>query len=93
MARPVQTCCTFDAHMHISAKSGRDVVVVDVGDRWTGRTACLLQAALRLSNDSFARHLGIALRTVAAWHQVQDRTPNTEMQQLLAAALDQCHLA
>jgi 8-oxo-dGTP diphosphatase len=32
---------------------------------WTGRTACALQAALRLSNESFAEHLGIAVRTVA----------------------------
>lgn len=61
---------------------------MDVDDRWTGRSACLLQAALRMSNGAFARHLGIALRTVAAWHQVPERTPNTEMQQLLTTALE-----
>lgn len=63
--------------------------MVDVGDRWTGRTACLLQAALRLSNDAYARLLG----TVAAWHQMPDRTPNTEMQQLLTVALEKASIA
>jgi hypothetical protein len=33
---------------------------------WTGRTACALQGALRLTNESFAVHLGVAVRTVAA---------------------------
>jgi hypothetical protein len=55
---------------------------------WTGRTACLLQAALRLSNESFAEHLGIAVRTVATWHQKPDLRPRSEMQQLLDAALE-----
>lgn len=62
--------------------------MVDVGDRWTGHTACLLQAAMRMSNDAFARHLGIGLRTVASWHKLPDRTPNTEMQQILTSALE-----
>jgi 8-oxo-dGTP pyrophosphatase MutT (NUDIX family) len=67
--------------------------MVDVGDRWTGRTACLLQAALRMSNDAYARHLGIGLRTVASWHKLSDRTPNTEMQQILTAALEKAPAA
>jgi 8-oxo-dGTP diphosphatase len=62
--------------------------MVDVGDRWTGRTACLLQAALRMSNDAFAHRLGIGVRTVASWHELPDRTPNTEMQQILTSALE-----
>lgn len=49
-------------------------------DRWTGQTACALQAALRLSNDAFAAHLGIATRTVANWHEKPDLTPRTEIQ-------------
>jgi hypothetical protein len=53
---------------------------------WTGRTACALQAALRLSNESFAEHLGIAVRTVAAWHQKPTLKPKSEMQQLLDTA-------
>jgi 8-oxo-dGTP diphosphatase len=58
-------------------------------DRWTGRTACALQDALRLSNEAFATHLGIATRTVAKWHEKPDLTPRTEVQQLLDTALEQ----
>jgi hypothetical protein len=56
---------------------------------WTGHTACALQAALRLSNESFAEHLGIGVRTVAAWHQKPTLKPKSEMQQLLDTALEQ----
>ena len=56
---------------------------------WTGRAACALQAALRLTNESFAEHLGIAVRTVAAWHQKPTLKPKSEMQQLLDTALNQ----
>jgi len=54
---------------------------------WTGRTACALQAALRMSNEAFAEHLDIGVRTVAAWHQKPDLRPRPEMQQLLDTAL------
>jgi hypothetical protein len=56
---------------------------------WTGETACALQAALRLSNEAFAEHLGIGVRTVAAWHQKPTLRPRPEMQQLLDTALEQ----
>jgi len=56
---------------------------------WTGRTARALQAALRLSNEAFAEHLGIGVRTVAAWHQKPSLRPRPEMQQLLDTALEQ----
>lgn len=56
---------------------------------WTGESACALQAALRMSNDSFAAHLGIAVRTVAEWHKLPHRRPRPEMQQLLDTALAQ----
>ncbi|MBW4717884.1 transcriptional regulator [Saccharothrix obliqua] len=55
---------------------------------WTGRTASALQAALRLSHETFAEHLGIGVRTVASWHQKPDLRPKSEMQQLLDTALD-----
>lgn len=55
---------------------------------WTGRTACALQAALRMTNESFAAHLGTAVRTVAMWHQKPDRVPSTEMQQALDTTLE-----
>jgi 8-oxo-dGTP pyrophosphatase MutT (NUDIX family) len=60
---------------------------VDLVNEWNGRTACALQAALRLSNDAFAQHLDVAVRTVAAWHQKPDLVPRSEMQQLLDTAL------
>ncbi|MBV9012609.1 MAG: helix-turn-helix transcriptional regulator [Pseudonocardiales bacterium] len=55
---------------------------------WTGRTACALQAALRMTNESFAAHLGTAVRTVATWHQKPDRVPSSEMQQALDTTLE-----
>ena len=54
---------------------------------WTGRSACALQTALRMSNEAFAEHLDIGVRTVAAWHQKADLRPRPEMQQLLDTAL------
>ncbi|MGH3808807.1 MAG: helix-turn-helix domain-containing protein [Pseudonocardiaceae bacterium] len=55
---------------------------------WTGRTACALQAALRMTNESFAAHLGTAVRTVATWHHKPDRVPSTEMQLALDTTLE-----
>ena len=55
---------------------------------WTGRAACALQAALRMTNESFAAHLGTAVRTVATWHQKPDRVPSAEMQQALDTTLE-----
>ncbi|KAA9162598.1 transcriptional regulator [Amycolatopsis acidicola] len=56
---------------------------------WTGETACRLQSALRMSNEAFAEHLGIGVRTVAGWHQKPTLRPKPEMQQLLDTALEQ----
>ena len=56
---------------------------------WHGQEACHLQAALRLSNEAFAGRLGIAVRTVAAWHDKPETVPRTEMQQILDIALEQ----
>ncbi|MFC4035870.1 NUDIX hydrolase [Streptomyces polygonati] len=61
---------------------------MDVVDIWSGRTACALQSALRLTNEAFANRLGIALRTVATWHADPDVVPRTEMQQLLDEAYE-----
>jgi hypothetical protein len=61
---------------------------MDLATGWTGRTACALQAALRLSNEAFAEHLGIGVRTVASWHQKPTLHPRPEMQQVLDAALE-----
>lgn len=61
---------------------------MDLNSGWTGRAACALQAAFRLSNESFAEHLGIGVRTVATWHQKPTLRPKSEMQQLLDTALE-----
>jgi hypothetical protein len=62
---------------------------VSSASAWTGQSACVLQAALRLSNEAFAARLGIGVRTVAAWHQKPTLRPQSEMQQLLDTALEQ----
>jgi hypothetical protein len=59
---------------------------MDVVTGWTGRTACALQAALRMGNIEFARHLDIGIRTVADWHNDPGIRPQPEKQQLLDTA-------
>lgn len=61
---------------------------MDVVQEWSGNLACALQAALRMSNESFANHLGIAVRTVAAWHADPTVVPRPEVQQLLDTTLE-----
>jgi hypothetical protein len=56
---------------------------------WTGETACALQAALQMSNEAFAGHLKIGVRTVADWHKKPGTKPQSGMQQLLDGALEQ----
>jgi 8-oxo-dGTP pyrophosphatase MutT (NUDIX family) len=70
----MQFQCTF---------AGRGSLTVELVNAWTGRTACALQSALRLTNEAFAKQLGVAVRTVANWHERPDVTPRAEMQQLL----------
>lgn len=62
---------------------------MEVIELWSGRYACMLQSALRLTNEQFAAQLGIAVRTVAAWHADPAVVPRKEMQQLLDSAHEQ----
>jgi DNA-binding transcriptional regulator YiaG len=62
-------------------------------DAWTGRTACALQEALRLSNELFAKKLNVSVRTVAAWHQKPELRPKSGIQQVLDATLDKAPAA
>jgi 8-oxo-dGTP diphosphatase len=62
---------------------------MDVVDTWTGRTACLLQSAMRMTNEAFAERLGISVRTVTRWHAAPDMTHRTEVQQILDTAYEQ----
>src|SRR5205807_2298615 len=52
-----------------------------------------LQAALRLTNEAFAEHLGVHVRTVAAWHQRPDMSPKADVQQALDTALERASAA
>lgn len=61
---------------------------MEIVETWTGAAACTLQAALRLTNDQFAEHLGISTRTVVRWHARPELAPRTEMQQLLDTTLE-----
>jgi len=54
---------------------------------WTGCHADCLRQALRMTNESFAEHLGIAVRTVAYWRQRPALVPRSVMQQDLDTAL------
>ena len=55
---------------------------------WTGREACALQQALRMTNDGFADHLGVAVRTVAGWHSSPGIVPRSEIQSALDTAYE-----
>ncbi|OLF10479.1 transcriptional regulator [Actinophytocola xinjiangensis] len=44
---------------------------------------------MRLSNDAFAKRLGIGVRTVAGWHQKPTLRPQSAMQEILDTALEQ----
>jgi 8-oxo-dGTP diphosphatase len=58
-------------------------VRMDVVKTWSGGQACALQGALRMTNEVFAGQLGVAVRTVAAWHAEPDMMPRLEMQHAL----------
>lgn len=61
---------------------------MQVAATWTGAQADALRQALRMTNESFAEHLGVAVRTVAYWRQRPDMIPQHQMQEVLDAALD-----
>lgn len=71
------------------AQPSADLAIVDVIELWSGGYACLLQSALRLTNEQFATRLGIAVRTVATWHSDAAVVPRREMQQLLDTTHEQ----
>jgi tetratricopeptide (TPR) repeat protein len=55
---------------------------------WTGSRADALQHALGMTNESFAHHLGISVRTVAYWRSRPDMVPQQQMQDILDTALE-----
>jgi hypothetical protein len=56
--------------------------------KWTGGHADLLRQSLRMTNESFAEHLGVAVRTVAYWRERPESVPKPAMQETLDAALE-----
>jgi 8-oxo-dGTP diphosphatase len=61
---------------------------VDVVDQWTGRHACALQFAFRMTHDDLAEALGVARRTVASWHEKPSMVLRTELQRALDTAYE-----
>jgi hypothetical protein len=55
---------------------------------WTGGQADLLRQSLRMTNESFAEYLGVAVRTVASWRERPEIIPRPAMQEVLDAALE-----
>ncbi|MDI5964837.1 hypothetical protein [Streptantibioticus silvisoli] len=58
-------------------------------DHWNGELASALQSALRMTNEGFAEHLGVGVRTVAEWHRSPRITPMKWVQSVLDTALEQ----
>ena len=61
---------------------------VQVIASWTGGQADALRQALRMTNESFADHLSVAVRTVAYWRKRPEIIPQPQMQEILDAALE-----
>jgi hypothetical protein len=55
---------------------------------WTGRHADMLRQSLRMTNESFAEYLGVAVRTVAYWRERPGMVPKPAMQETLDTALE-----
>src|SRR5580700_10859875 len=55
---------------------------------WSGGQADLLRQAFRMTNESFAAHLGVHARTVANWRGNLEVIPRPAAQDILDAALE-----
>lgn len=55
---------------------------------WSGGQADLLRQAFRMTNESFAAHLGVHARTVANWRGNLEVIPRPAVQDILDAALE-----
>jgi hypothetical protein len=56
--------------------------------KWTGGHADALRQSLRMTNESFAESLCVAVRTVAYWREKPEITPNPKIQEALDVALE-----
>jgi DNA-binding transcriptional regulator YiaG len=62
---------------------------LDAVTTWTGARADALRRAFRMTNESFAEHLGVVARTVAYWRQRGDVVLRPATQGILDTALAQ----
>jgi tetratricopeptide (TPR) repeat protein len=62
---------------------------MDVVSSWTGARADALRRALRMTNEAFAEHLGVVVRTVAYWRARPDSVPKPDVQEALDTVLAQ----
>lgn len=63
---------------------------MDVVGTWTGRAACFLQQAMRMTHEEFAEHLGVSDRTITRWHSAPEKPIHrSETQQILDTAYEQ----
>src|SRR5215831_15422611 len=65
----------------------RRPAVTDLVASWTGWHANALRQALRMTNEEFAEHLDVSVRTVAYWRTRPEIVPRQGMQQILDVAL------
>jgi tetratricopeptide (TPR) repeat protein len=62
---------------------------MDVVSSWTGARADALRRALRMTNEAFAEHIGVAVRTVAYWRARPGSVPKPDVQEALDTVLVQ----
>jgi hypothetical protein len=55
---------------------------------WTAGHADALRSSLRMTNESFAEHLGVGVRTVAYWRKQPEIIPKPRIQEILDTALE-----
>lgn len=55
---------------------------------WSGGRADLLRQAFRMTNESYAEHLGVSVRTVANWRGNPEVIPRSAIQEILDVALE-----
>jgi len=71
----------------MSATTGKPAQTQVVAS-WTGGQADLLRQSLRMTGESFAEYLGVAVRTVAYWRQRPETIPKAAIQDALDTALE-----
>lgn len=61
---------------------------MDFIEQWTGRKAAWLQDAFEMTQEEFSAHLGVSVRSVAAWRASPDMVPQQETRRILSTAYE-----